>query len=245
MTTRRALVTAANGEIGSAVCERLRADGVLVRTMDKTGPADVVADPAVDPVPPWAVEDIDICVPVAGVVNTVAPSHSISPGDWSHEIDINFSGAFRLIHACLGGMRERRFGRIVAISCMSDRTGAAGRFAYTPSKDGLLGLVRTVAMENCGYGITANLVLPSMTTATSKVMTLPRRDQDQMAAALPGNRFGCYHEVADLVAFLASDYAGHITAQDVGIGGRRDIDALCVRRTAPDRKHCFLPGPIW
>lgn len=222
MATRRALVTGANGEIGSTVCERLRADGVLVRTMDKTGPVDVVADPAVDHVPAWAVDDIDICVPV----------------------DINLSGAFRLIHACLGGMRERRFGRIVAVSCMATRTAAGGRFAYTPSKDGLLGLVRTVAMENCGHGITANLVLPSI-TAMSKVMTSPRRDQNSIATALPGNRFGRCHEVADLVAFLASDYAGHITAQDIGIGGRRDISALCVRRAASDRKRLFLPGAIW
>jgi NAD(P)-dependent dehydrogenase (short-subunit alcohol dehydrogenase family) len=244
MTTRRALVTGANGEIGSSVCERLRADGVLVRTMDKTGSVDVVADPAVDPIPPWVVEDIDICVTVAGVLNTAAPSHSIAPADWSREIDTNFSGAFRVIHQCLGGMRERRFGRIVAISCMAGRKGTGGRLAYAPSKDGLLGLVRTVAMENCGHGITANLVLPSV-TATSKVMTLQRRDQDHIAAALPGNRVGHSHEVADLVAFLASDYAGHITAQDIGIGGRRDVGALCVRRTAPDRKRCLLPGAIW
>jgi NAD(P)-dependent dehydrogenase (short-subunit alcohol dehydrogenase family) len=244
MTIRRALVTGANNEIGSAVCERLRADGVRVRTMDKTGPADVIADPAVDPVPTWAVEDIDICVPVVGVVHAVTPSPSMSPADWSREIDTNSSGAFRVIHACLAGMRERRFGRVVAVSCMATRPGAGGRFVCAPSKDGLLGLVRTVAMENCGHGITANLVLPSI-TATSKITTLPRRDHDCIAAASPGNRFGRSHEIADLVAFLASDYAGHITAQDVGIGGRRDVSALCVRQTVPDRKRCFLPGAIW
>jgi acetoacetyl-CoA reductase len=109
--TRTALVTGANGGIGSAICKRLRADGVTVRTTDVAGPADVVVDLSVDSIPEWAVADVDICVCAAGVVNTFAPAHSMSADKWALDIDVNLTGSFRVIQACLSGMRNRRFGR--------------------------------------------------------------------------------------------------------------------------------------
>jgi NAD(P)-dependent dehydrogenase (short-subunit alcohol dehydrogenase family) len=127
-------------------------------------------------------------------------------------------------------MRERRFGRIIAISSMAGRMGASGKVAYAASKAGLHGMMRTIAIENCGQGITANLVLPGM-IATPKIMTLPQRDQERIRAALPGERFGRPEEVADLVAFLARDGAGYITAQDIGIDGGLELNTLFVGPT--------------
>lgn len=227
---RLALVTGANGGIGAAICERLRADGIGVRTTDVVGPADVVLDLPADPIPQWAVEDIDICVAVAGVVDTFARAHSMSSAKWSRDIDVNLTGAFYVIRACLPGMRERRFGRVIAISSMAGRMGAAGKVAYAASKAGLHGMMRTIAIENCGHGITANLVLPGM-IATPKIMTLPQRDQERIRAALPSRRFGRPQEVADLVAFLARDGAGYITAQDIGIDGGLELNTLFVGAT--------------
>lgn len=222
---RLALVTGANGGIGAAICERLRADGIGVRTTDVVGPADVVLDLPADPIPQWAVNDIDICVAVAGVVDTFAPAHSISPVKWSRDIDVNLTGAFRVIQACLPGMRKRRFGRVIAISSMAGRMGAAGKVAYAASKAGLHGMMRTIAIENCGHGITANLVLPGM-IATPKIMTLPQRDQERIRAAIPSERFGRPEEVADLVAFLVRGGAGYITAQEIGIDGGLELNTL-------------------
>jgi NAD(P)-dependent dehydrogenase (short-subunit alcohol dehydrogenase family) len=227
---RRALVTGANGGIGAAICERLRADGIGVRTTDVVGPADVVLDLPVDPIPQWVVKDIDICVAVAGVVDTFAPAHSMSSAKWSRDIDVNLTGAFCVIRACLPGMRERRFGRVIAISSMAGRMGAAGKVAYAASKAGLHGMMRTIAIENCGRGITANLVLPGM-IATPKILALPQRDQERIRAALPSERFGRPEEVADLVAFLARDSSGYITAQEVGIDGGLELNTLFVGPT--------------
>jgi NAD(P)-dependent dehydrogenase (short-subunit alcohol dehydrogenase family) len=229
---RTALVTGANGGIGSAVCARLGADGVAVRTMDLVEPADVVLDLTVDPIPPEAVADVDLCISVAGVVGTFAPAHSMSSEKWSRDIDVNLTGSFRVIQACLPGMRERRFGRIVAISSMAGQMGSAGKVAYAASKAGLHGMMRTIAIENCSHGITANCVLPGM-IATQKVLALPEADRQRILAALPSGRFGRPGEVADLVAFLARDDSGYITAQEVGIDGGLQLNELYV---GPTRK---------
>jgi acetoacetyl-CoA reductase len=227
MTKRRAVVTGANGGIGSAICQRLRADGVEVRTMDVVGPADVVLDLADEPLPEWVGTDVDICVAVAGVVDTYAPAHSMSAEKWSRDIDVNLTGAFRVIQACLAGMRERRFGRIVAISSVAGRNGAAGKVAYAASKAGLHGMIRTIAIENSSLGITVNSVLPGV-IATPKTMSLTKADQDRICAALPSGRFGRPEEVADLVAFLVGDGAGYITAQDISIDGGMELNTLFV-----------------
>lgn len=227
---RLALVTGANGGIGSAICDRLRADGVQVRTMDVTGPADAVVDLAVDPILPWVAEHVDICVSVAGVLDTFAAAHSMSVAQWSRDIDVNLTEAFRVIQACLPGMRERRFGRVIAISSMAGWMGAAGKVAYAASKAGLHGMMRTVAIENCAHGITANSVLPGM-IATPKMLTLPRTDQERICNALPSGRFGRPEEVADLVCFLARDDAGYLTAQEIGIDGGLGLNTLFVGPT--------------
>ncbi|WP_102418570.1 SDR family NAD(P)-dependent oxidoreductase [Mycobacterium sp. 4858] len=227
MTDRRAVVTGANGGIGSAICQRLRTDGIEVRTTDIAGPADAVLDLTADPIPDWLGSDVDICVAVAGVVDTYAPAHSMSAEKWSRDIDVNLTGAFRVIQACLSGMRERGFGRIVAISSVAGRNGALGKVAYAASKAGLHGMIRTIAMENCSLGITANSVLPGV-IATPKAMTLPAADQERICAALPSGRSGRPEEVADLVAFLVSDRAGYITAQDISIDGGMELNTLFV-----------------
>ncbi|WP_253851614.1 SDR family NAD(P)-dependent oxidoreductase [Mycobacterium sp. 1423905.2] len=194
------------------------------------GPADFVVDLPAGAIPQWVVDDVDICVAVAGVVDTFAPAHSMSSGKWLRDIDVNLTGTFYVIRACLPGMRERRFGRVIAISSMAGRMGAAGKVAYAASKAGLHGMMRTIAIENCGHGITANLVLPGM-IATSKIMALPHWDQERIRAAIPSGRFGCPEEVADLVAFLARDSAGYVTAQEIGIDGGLELNTLFVGPT--------------
>lgn len=129
MTNRTALVTGATGGIGSVICNRLLADGLLVRAIDVVGSPDFAVDLAADPIPPDAVADADICVCVAGVVDTFAPAHSMSSEKWSRDIDINLTGSFHAIQACLPGMRERRFGRVVAIASTRGRTGSPGMIA--------------------------------------------------------------------------------------------------------------------
>jgi acetoacetyl-CoA reductase len=111
--TRRALVTGSNGGLGVAIVERLRSDGFDVVTLDVVGPADLVVDLTGEDLPDLS--DVDVCVSNAGIVDILSPAHRMSLEKWQRDLDVNLTGAFRVVQACLGGMRERRYGRIDAL----------------------------------------------------------------------------------------------------------------------------------
>ena len=157
----------------------------------------------------------------AGITDTIAPAHRMSDEQWSRDIDVNLTGAFRVVQACLPGMRERGYGRIVVISSGAAVEGLPGQAAYAASKAGLLGHgARPSPRENVGRGITANAVLPGM-VATEKVGAMPAEILDRLRHALPANRFAEPSEIAGLVAYLASEEAGYVTGQAIGIDGGR------------------------
>ena len=210
------MVTGAAGGIGAAIAERLRADGLDVLTIDRASGCDHRIDLAADPLPDLG--EIDVCVSNAAITNTLAPAHRMRPEQWDLDIDVNLSGAFRAVQACLDGMRERGWGRIVVISSGAARSGLPGQVAYSASKAGLLGMVKTLAAENVARGITVNAVLPGM-VATEKVRAMPPDVLERLEEAIPSGRMAAPEEVAALVAFLASEDAGYITGDEIAIDG--------------------------
>lgn len=213
---RRALVTGAAAGIGAAIAERLRADGLEVTTLDRAEGCDLQVDLAGDDLPELG--EVDVCVSNAAITDTIAPAHRMTPEQWSRDIDVNLTGAFRAVQACLPGMRERRWGRIVVISSGAAVDGLSGQVAYSASKAGLLGMVKTLAVEGVRRGITANAVLPGM-VSTEKVMAMPEEILERLRETLPSGRMAEPSEVAALVSFLASEDAGYVTGQTIGIDG--------------------------
>ena len=225
--SHRALVTGAARGIGAAIVERLRADGLEVSGADRDEGCELRFDVAADELPDLS--GFDVCVSNAAITDTIAPAHRMTSEQWSRDLDVNLSGAFRVVAACLPGMRDRGYGRIVFISSGAAVEGLPGQAAYAASKAGLLGLMRTVAAENVRRGITANAVLPGM-VATEKVDAMPAEIKEQLRDAVPMERFAEPAEVAALVAYLASDAAGYVTGQAIGIDGGGALNTFSLTR---------------
>lgn len=219
---RRALVTGAARGIGAAVAARLAADGFHVTTLDLRDGCDIALDVARDEFPAL---DIDVCVANAGVTTTIAPAHKMSAEQWQRDIDVNLSGAFRTVQACLGGMRERRYGRIVVVSSVAALGGLPGQVAYAASKAGQLGMVRTLAGENASHGITVNAILPGL-VATEQVLAMPEEVRERVVGGLPTGRAVEPAEIAAAVAFLASEEAAQISGQAIAIDGAASLTQL-------------------
>jgi acetoacetyl-CoA reductase len=220
----KALVTGAARGIGAAIAERLRSDGLEVTTLDLLPGCDLTLDLARDPLPE-SLGEVDVCVSNAAITDTIAPAHRMTPEQWGRDITVNLTGAFRAVQACLGGMRDRRRGRVVVISSGAARSGLPGQVAYSASKAGLLGMAKTLAAENAAHGITVNAVLPGM-VATEKVRSMPAPVLERVMAGLPAGRMAEPAEVAALVAFLASEEAGYITGQEIGIDGGLGLNTM-------------------
>jgi NAD(P)-dependent dehydrogenase (short-subunit alcohol dehydrogenase family) len=227
----KALVTGAARGIGAAIAERLAQDGFEVVTLDLREGCDLALDVAHDEFPPLG--DIEVCVANAGVTTTIAPGHRMSAEQWQLDVDVNLTGAFRTIQACLPGMIERGYGRIVVISSLAATSGLPGQVAYAASKAGQLGMVRTLAAEHARSGITVNAVLPGL-VATEQVLAMPQSVRERALAMLPSGRLVEPAEIAAAVAFLAGPEAGQITGQALAIDGAASLGSFTLgspRRT--------------
>jgi acetoacetyl-CoA reductase len=224
---RRALVTGAARGIGAAIVERLRADGLEVAGADREEGCELRFDVAAGELPDLS--DFDVVVSNAAITDTIAPAHRMTPEQWQRDIDVNLTGAFRVVAAALPGMRERSYGRIVFISSGAAAHGLPGQAAYAASKAGLFGLMRTIAAENVAKGITANAVLPGM-VATEKVRAMPAEILERLRAEVPAGRFAEPGEIAALVAYLASEDAGYVTGQAIEADGGGALNTFSLTR---------------
>jgi 3-oxoacyl-[acyl-carrier protein] reductase len=138
--------------------------------------------------------------------------------DWDDVLGTNLTGAFLLTQALLSPMLKNRWGRIIHISSVVGRTGQAGQANYAASKAGLIGLTRAMAREVASRGITVNAVAPGY-IETSMTAALNDEQRKAMLAEIPLGRAGTDVEIAQSVAFLASDAAAYITGHVLDVNG--------------------------
>jgi 3-oxoacyl-[acyl-carrier protein] reductase len=160
---------------------------------------------------------VDILVNNAGITrdNLIMRMGS---DEWSEVLETNLFGAFYALKAVTRPMLKARGGRIINITSVSGQAGQTGQANYSSAKAGLIGLTKAAARELASRGITVNAVAPGF-VLTELTQDLPQALMDEITARTPLGRFGTTEEIANAVAFLASDEAGYITGQVLAVDG--------------------------
>ena len=235
---RRALVTGASGAIGGAIARTLAADGFHVLAHANTGRAAVealVADlQAAGHSAEALVFDVtDTAACAAALANVLAQGAvqvrvanagvhddavfaGMTPLQWQRVIDVNLNGFYNVAQPLMLPMLRTRWGRIVAITSVAGQAGTRGQVNYAAAKGAVHAAVKSLALECASRGVTVNAVAPGIIASD---MSAGAFDADAIKRMVPMQRAGQPQEVADLVAFLASDRAAYISGQTIGING--------------------------
>jgi len=143
--------------------------------------------------------------------------------EWYNVINTNLNAIFRLTKACIKPMFRARWGRIISIGSVVGSSGNSGQVNYTAAKAGVVGFSKSLAQEIASRGITVNVVAPGFID-TDMTSALPDMVKDEMLKRIPMKRLGKAEDIAETVAFLASDSANYITGVTIHVNGGMYMD---------------------
>lgn len=138
--------------------------------------------------------------------------------EWYNVIETNLNSIYRMSKACIKTMFRARWGRIISIGSVVGSSGNSGQTNYTAAKAGLLGFSRSLAQEIGSRGITVNVVSPGF-ILTDMTDALPDMIRDELLKRIPLRKMGEVEDIAEAVAFLASDSAKYITGETIHVNG--------------------------
>ena len=234
---RVALVTGGSRGIGAAISRALMAEGYQVAASYAGNDAAAQAFTQETGIRTfkWNVADYEACKagvqqieaelgPVEVLVNNAgitrdAPFHRMTPQQWHEVIDTNLTGLFNMTHVVWGGMRDRKFGRVINISSINGQKGQFAQANYAAAKAGDIGFTKALAQEGARAGITVNVIAPGYINTEMMAGIKPEVMKDVILPAIPVGRLGEPEEIARCVVFLASDAAGFITGATLSANG--------------------------
>lgn len=242
MTKTVALVTGGIGGLGTAMCEVLSAEGMLVYAnylpgMDEAAAqwqenlqrrgtqceviaADVTSDESCEAMAAQLLEKhatVAVLVNNAGITRD-ASLRNLSSADWQAVIDTNLSSLFRVTKPLLEPMITTGYGRIVNVSSVNGRRGQFGQTNYSAAKAGVHGFTKALAQEVARKGITVNTLSPGFID-TDMVKTIPADLREKVLESIPVGRIGQPEEIARAVAFLCNAQSGYITGHELCVNG--------------------------
>ena len=160
---------------------------------------------------------VDILVNNAGITRDNLMMR-MKDDEWNDIINTNLTSVFKISKAVLRAMMKKRNGRIINIGSVVGTMGNAGQVNYATAKAGLIGFTKSLAREVASRGITVNTVSPGFID-TDMTQTLTDEQKEGIFAQVPANRLGKPDEIANAVAFLASDSAAYITGETLHVNG--------------------------
>lgn len=237
---RVALVTGASRGIGAAIADLLARRGArVVGTATSEAGAAAIGErlASIDPANEGRMLDVneddaaqalvrsvtdDLGAPVILVNNAGITRDQLlmrmRDADWDAVLDTNLRSVFRMSKACLRGMMKARFGRVIGIASVVGATGNPGQTNYAAAKAGMVGFSKSLAREVASRNITVNVVAPGFID-TDMTRELDEDQRDALLRDIPLGRLGAPKDIAEAVAWLASDAAGYVTGQTLHVNG--------------------------
>jgi len=242
MSSNIVLVTGGTGAIGIAMCRQFVADGyrvvanchdsdqerseAVITTLSNEG-LDValsVFDVTDHSACAEAVANIEkqagelaVVVNAAGITRD-ATLLKLEPDQWNAVLRTNLDGVYNVTRACVAGMTERKYGRVINISSVNGQRGQIGQTNYSAAKAGMTGFTKALAREVARDGITVNSVSPGY-VQSPMIQAVPEKVREKIIKQIPVGRFAEPEEIARVVAFLAQKESAYITGTDMSVNG--------------------------
>lgn len=246
LTNKVALVTGSGQGIGQAIARKLAEAGATVVVNDIGTAIEAVAEEirAMERQSLAVIADVSLSEDVARLVEAAVSAYGkvdilvnnaginrdqlvmrMSDEDWDRVIGVDLRSVFLCTRAVLRHMVKQRWGRIINISSIVGVVGNRGQANYASAKAGIIGFTRTVAKEVASRGITVNAIAPGF-IETGMTQRLDEQWKQQLRQQIPLGYFGSPQDVAEAVAFLASEEARYITGQVLGVDGGMAVSWL-------------------
>ena len=217
MQTKTALITGTSRGIGSSIKEILQNDEIKILSPSRNE-LDLLSSESISKFLSEISEDIDIIVNNAGILK-VGKAEEFSVKDFQDILQVNVLAPFQIISGIVGGMKRKKFGRIVNISSIWGEKSKSGRSLYSTSKAALNALTRSFAVEFAEHNILVNSIAPGYIETDMMKQYNSEKELDIIKNSIPMKRFGKKTEISELVKFLCSEKNSYITGQILTIDG--------------------------